>query len=183
MLTDMRRTITILAAVLLLIAIATPVHATVGLEYLGPYPLKLTTVPNQAGSYSGSATVGNSGSENAIVTLEMSSKNPDFSHFTVKFSDNNFTLTPSQRKQFTVNVTSNPSTTPQHNYNASIAILAKAKSGPGIASFNLPVCFPDCQVIPEFPGSTLILASVILAALAFLKARPRKSLLNSKSRT
>jgi hypothetical protein len=171
----------VLATVLLISLLATPAPAqtpTVNLEYLGPYPLIPTPVANQANTLcecSGSATVGNTGSESSIVTFQLTSKDPDFSHFKATFSVNNFTLLPGQRKTFTLTLTFD-SSTPGHSYNASIAILARsAAGGSGAASFNLPVSVAGAN-IPEFTEQGTFLLTIIttLTMLGFMKLSKRR---------
>jgi len=177
----MRHALVILAAVLLLIAIATPVRATVGIEYLGPtllemayggqpHTLKPVTCPTVDPTYT-CPTVGNSGTEPAIITFQLTSKDPNFNGFTATFSSNNFTLSPGQRKQFTLTLTFDPNKTPAHDYTASISIQAKATSGPGVASIGAANVHVASAQVPEFPDSMLPIVAVIMISLGLLKVR------------
>jgi len=178
----MRHALVILAAVLLLIAIATPVRATVGIEYLGPtllemayggqpHTLKPVTCPTVDPTYT-CPTVGNSGTEPAVITFQLTSKDPDFTKgFTATFSSNNFTLSPGQRKQFTLTLTFDPNKTPAHDYTASISIQAKATSGPGVASIGAANVHVASAQVPEFPDSMLPIVAVIMISLGLLKVR------------
>jgi hypothetical protein len=130
---------------LLIVLLASPsVHANVGIEYLGPYPLNPAFVPGQDRTLSGYFTVGNVGSEETIVSMTASSTDPDFeAHFAVTFSDNMFTLDPSSRKEVTATFVLDTST-PVHDYSAHIGIVAAAVhysegSNPGAATFDLPI--------------------------------------------
>lgn len=132
----------VVASMLLFFMLVTPVHATVGLEYLGPYPLRPQPVNGDPHTLSGSATVGNSGTDPAVFTLALVSSEQFNSTFSWYFSDNNFALNPGQRKDFTITLTSQSYSQTQ-DYGATIAILAKATGGSGgasgVASFNVPV--------------------------------------------
>jgi len=129
-------------SMLLFFMLVTPVHATVGLEYLGPYPLRPQSVSGDPNTLSASATVGNSGTDPAVFTLTLVSSQEFNSTFSWYFSDNNFPLNPGERKDFTITLTSQ-SYSQSQDYGATIAILARASGGSGgtsgVASFSLPV--------------------------------------------
>jgi len=132
----------VVASMLLFFMLVTPVHATVGLEYLGPYPLRPQPVNGDPHILSASATVGNSGTDPAVFTLSLAASQQFNSTFSWYFSDNNFTLNSGQRKDFTITLMSQSYSQTQ-DYGATIAILARATGGSGgasgVASFNLPV--------------------------------------------
>jgi hypothetical protein len=129
---------------LLIVLLASPsVHATVGIEYQGSYPLNPALVPGQDRTLSGHFTVGNAGSEQTIVRMTVSSTDPDFeTHFTVTFSDNMFTLDANTGKEVTATFVLDTST-PVHDYSAHIGIVATAvqhsQGNPGAAAYDLPV--------------------------------------------
>jgi hypothetical protein len=104
----------------------------------------------------------------------LTSKDLDFSHFIASFNVNNVTLTPGQCVTFTLSLTFDANT-PDHGYNASIAILARsATGGSGTASFNLPVSIGACTV-PEFPGTgAFVLIITVLTILGFIKFSNRR---------
>jgi hypothetical protein len=118
------------------------VNASVGVEYLGPYPLSPKPT-GMAGTLADSAVIGNSGTEPARVTLTLVADDEFKAHFAVTFSDNNFTLSPGERKTVTFTFNLNPNT-PIRDWTASIAIVAEAVHvppgvSPGKASFTLQV--------------------------------------------
>jgi hypothetical protein len=130
---------------LLIVLLACPsVHANVSIEYLGSYPLNPTLVQGYDRMLSDYFTVGDAGSDQTIISLTVSSTDPDFeTHFIVVFSDNQFTLDPGARREVTTTFTFDTST-PQHSYSAHIDIVASAAyysegSNPGRAAFDLPV--------------------------------------------
>jgi hypothetical protein len=158
-------------ASLLVLSLTPLVHAGVGLEYLGPNPLRPQPVSGQRNTLQASAIVGNTGDETALVTFTLVA-NQDFTdHFTYSFSDNNFSLSPGARKGFTLTLTYD-NTTPAQDYNASISIVASpaSKTGSsGSAAFNLPVAV-SAAVVPEFPNGA-VLIPLLIAMFAVLVAR------------
>ena len=130
--------------IVLIVLLASPsVHASVSIEYLGPYPLNPTLVPGQDRTLSDQFTVGNAGSEQTIISMTVSSTDPDFkTHFTVTFSDNMFTLDPGVRKEVTATFVLDTST-PVHDYSAHIGIVATTvhhyEGSPGAAAYDLPI--------------------------------------------
>jgi uncharacterized membrane protein len=139
----------------------------VGLEYLGPNPLRPQPVSGESNTLQASAIVGNTGDETAIITLTLVA-NQDFTgHFHCSFSDNNFSLSPGARKTFTLTLTFD-SNTPSQDYTATISIVASpaSKSGTsGSAAFNLRVAV-SATVVPEFSnGTALVLLLTVLAIL------------------
>lgn len=157
------------------------VRAGVGLEYLGPNPLRPQPVPGQSNTLQASAIVGNSGDAPAIVTFTLHANAAFSSHFTYSFSDNNFTLSPSARKSFTLTLTYNPNTTPAQDYTADITIVASpvTPSGTsGSAAFDLGVAVSG-STVPEFPGGAMLLP-LFIAMLAVLIAQ--KKITSEKNR-
>jgi hypothetical protein len=148
------------------------VHAGVGLEYLGPNPLRPQPLGGQVNTLQASAIVGNTGDEAATVTFILLANQDFMNHFTYSFSDNNFSLGPGARKDFTLTLTFDPNSTPSQDYTAAISIVASpaSKTGTsGSAAFNLPVSV-SAAVVPEFPdGAQLI--PLLIAIFAVLAAR------------
>jgi hypothetical protein len=145
---------------LLIVLLAIPsVHASVSIEYLGPYPLNPTPVPGHDRTLSDSYTVGNAGSEQTIISMTVSSTDPDFgTHFTVTFSDNMFILDPGVRKGVTATFVFD-SGTPVHDYSADIEIVASVLhyppgSNPGHATFDLPIAIKSDLLPPVTTTST-----------------------------
>jgi hypothetical protein len=148
------------------------VHANVSIEYLGSYPLNPTLVPGYDRTLSDYFTVGNAGSEQTIISMTVSSTDPDFeTHFTVAFSDNQFTLDPGARREVTATFVSD-SGTPEHSYSAHIEIVASAAhysegSNPGRATFDLPVAiFSDLPPPTTTTTTTTTTGQCILDASA-----------------
>jgi hypothetical protein len=161
------------ASILILISLSAPAYASVGLEYLGPFPLQPRPIEGQPNVLVAQGTVGNTGDQDATITLSLNA-GPDFaSHFTTVFSDNNFQLQPGQRRDFNVSFTFDPSTTPALDYTAEIVILASAQSSGSVASFNLDVAISQ-NVVPEFPSSLAILAAALILMLPLLKVVGRE---------
>ena len=132
----------LLLLLILLHANLATVNASVGVEYLGPYPLSPKPT-GMAETLADSAVIGNSGTEPARVTLTLIADDEFKAHFTVTFSDNNFTLNPGERKTVTFTFKFDPNT-PIRDWTASIAIVAEAVNvppgaSPGRASFTLQV--------------------------------------------
>jgi hypothetical protein len=171
-------------ASLILLSLTPVVHAGVGLEYLGPNPLRPQPVSGQSTTLQASAIVGNTGNETAIVTFTLIANQDFMSHFTYSFSDNNFSLSPGARKDFNLTLTFDPNTTPAQDYTAAISIVASptSKTGTsGSAAFNLPVAVSG-SVVPEFPNGAML--PLFLAIFAVLAARRRiKSNRESKNET
>jgi hypothetical protein len=162
---------------LLALALTPLVHAGVGLEYLGPNPLRPQLVSGQTNTLQASAIVGNTGDEAATVTFTMIANQEFSNHFTYSFSDNNFTLNPGTRKDLTLTLTFDPNTTPSKDYTATVNIVASpaSKSGTsGSAAFNLPVAVSATEV-PEFPnGAAVILLLTVLTVLVVQRTiKPR----------
>jgi hypothetical protein len=134
-------------------------HASVNIEYLGPYPLDPKPVSGQAQTLSDSFTVGNAGSEQTIINMTVSSDDPDFNtHFTVTLSDNLFTLGPGVRQGVMATFVFD-SSTPVHDYSAHIGIVASALnyppgSSPGHATFDLPIAIKSDFLPPVTTTST-----------------------------
>jgi len=146
-----------------------PVNATVGVEYLGPYPLNPKPT-GEAQTLAESGIIGNSGTDPARVTLTVVGDDEFKTYFAVTFSDNGFILNSGERKTITFTFKFDPNT-PVHDWAASIAVVAVAvnvppDASPGRASFNLPVLI-EAGAVPEFPagGVGLIMALVLSAAL------------------
>jgi hypothetical protein len=145
---------------LLIVLLAIPsVHANVGIEYSGRYPLNPALVPGQDRTLSDYFTVGNVGNEQTIISMTVSSTDPDFeTHFTVTFSDNMFTLDPSARKEVTATFVFDTST-PVHDYSANIGMVASALhypagSSPGHATFDLPIAITSSLLPPPTTTAT-----------------------------
>lgn len=163
----------------LLVLTLTPlVHAGVGLEYLGPNPLRPQPVTGQANTLEAAAIVGNTGDEAAIITFTLVANQDFTNHFTYSFSDNNFSLSPGARKDFTLTLTFNPNTAPSQGYTAAINIVASpvSKTGTsGSAAFNLPVAV-SATVVPEFPNGTALMVLLTLLTVPIvrrtIKAKP-----------
>ena len=117
-------------------------HAGVGLEYLGPNPLRPQPVSGEPNTLGAGAIIGNTGNENATVTFTLVA-DPDFNNqFTYSVSDNNFSLSPSTRMNFAIFFAFNPNSISVKDYSAAIKITASptSKSGTsGSASFDLAV--------------------------------------------
>lgn len=158
-------------AALIVLCLPQLVHAGVGLEYLGPNPLRPQPVNGQANTLQAAAIVGNTGDEAAIVTL-MLVANQDFTnHFTYSFSDNNFSLSPGARKDFTLTLTFDPNTTLSQDYTAAISIVASSASKigtSGSAAFNLPVAV-SATVVPEFPNGTALMLLLTLLTVPIVQ--------------
>jgi hypothetical protein len=127
---------------ILLLANVAPVNATVGIEYLGPNPLNPKPTA-EAQTLADSGIIGNGGTEPARVTLTLVADDEFKAHFTVIFSDNNFTLNSGERKAITFTFKFDPNT-PIQDWAAGVAIVAEAVNvplgvSPGRASFNLQV--------------------------------------------
>ena len=149
-------------ASLLVLSLTPLVHAGVGLEYLGPNPLKPQPVSGQPNTLQATAIVGNTGDETAMVTFTLLANQDFMNHFTYSFSDNNFSLSPGARKDFTLTLTYDNST-PAQDYTAFISIVASptSKTGTsGSAAFNLPVAV-SASVVPEFPNGTALIPLLI----------------------
>jgi hypothetical protein len=144
---------------MVLLVVSPLAHASVNIEYLGPYPLDPKPVPGQARTLSDSFTVGNAGSEQTIINMTVSSNDLDFkTHFSVTLSDNLFTLAPGVRKGVTATFVFD-SGTPVHDYSADIEIVASALnyppgSSPGHATFDLPVAIKSGLLPPPTTTST-----------------------------
>jgi hypothetical protein len=171
-------------AALLVLSLPPLIHAGIGLEYLGPNPLRPQPVSGQPNTLQASAIVGNSGNETAIVTFTLTANQDFMSHFTYSFSDNNFSLSPGARKDFTLTLTFDPNTTSAQDYTAAISIVASpaSKTGTsGSAAFNLPVSVSG-SAVPEFPNGVML--PLFIAIFAVLAARRRiKSNRDSKNET
>jgi hypothetical protein len=171
-------------AALFLLSLPTLIHAGVGLEYLGPNPLRPQPLSGQSNTLQASAIVGNTGNETAVVTFTLLANQDFMNHFTYSFSDNNFSLSPGARKDFTLTLTFDPNTIPAQNYNATISIVASpaSKTGTsGSAAFNLPVSVSG-SVVPEFPNGVML--TLFIAIFAVLAARRRiKSNCDSRKET
>jgi hypothetical protein len=118
------------------------VNASVGVEYLGPYPL-IPKHTETAGTLIESAVIGNSGTEPTRVTLTLVADDEFKAIFTVTFSHNNFTLNPGERKTVTFTFNFDPST-PVRDWTEYIVMVAEAVNvppgaSPGRASFTLRV--------------------------------------------
>lgn len=158
---------------ILLLANVSSVNATVGVEYLGPYPLN----PKPTGDVqilTDSGTIGNSGTDPARVTLTLVADDEFKAHFTTAFSDNNFTLNSGERKTITFTFNSEPHT-PTGNWTASIAIVAQAvnvpqDASPGKASFNLLVVINPVAA-PEFPTTGVGLIIVFMFSITLFVSR------------
>jgi hypothetical protein len=172
LLTHMNRFSLIALAALLVLSLPPPIHAGVGLEYLGPNPLRPQPVNGQPNTLQATAIVGNTGNETAILTFTLLADQDFNNHFTYSFSDNNFTLSPGVRKDFTLTLTFDPNNIPAQDYSAAISIVASPalRSGAsGSAGFSLAVAV-SASVVPEFPGGTALVLMVI-AVFAVLVAR------------
>jgi hypothetical protein len=161
----------------LLLMVPASVKATVGLEYLGPYPFNPKPVQGMERTLADSGTVGNSGNEPVRITLSIDGDEEFNTYFMASFSENNFTLNPQERRPFTAYFTFKPDT-PIKDYNLSINIVAGAvnlppNASPGKASFNLPVTIVSTAV-PEFPIPAAVLAAAVFLIAAFHGRRPRK---------
>jgi hypothetical protein len=180
------RSTALAAAVLLLLAtvmaswLLVPAQASVGLEYLGPYPLEPKPIDGQPHLLADSGTTGNTGTEQALFTLSLAADSEFEKYFTVTFSDNNFTLNPGERRHFTVTFQFDPNT-PIRDWSASVSIVANAIGGGGgavgVASFNVPLHISQ-TAIPEFPHGFALLALMATLSATFLalKSRYKKSL-------
>jgi hypothetical protein len=184
-----------------LLALQLPlIHAGVGLEYLGPYPLRPQPVSGHSNMLQANAIVGNTGNETAVVTLTLIADQQFFSHFSASFSDNNFSLNPSARKDFTLTLTYDPNTTPSQNFDAVLKIVASPTSTSemtgGSASVSVPVvisgstvtstssvistsnCGPGCgggNRVPEFTEAISVVTTTALVTAALLTRKRRTS--------
>lgn len=157
-------------AALLFLCLVPLVHAGVGLEYLGPNPLRPQPLFGQPNTLQASAIVGNTGDEAAIVTFTLVANQDFTNHFTYSFSDNNFSLSPGARKDFTLTLTFD-STTPAENYTATIGIVASPASASGTsgsAAFNLPVAVSS-TIVPEFPNGTALILLLALLTVPIVR--------------
>jgi hypothetical protein len=158
-------------AALLVLCLPPLVHAGVGLEYLGPNPLRPQPVSGQTNTLQAAAIVGNTGDEAAIVTFTLIANQDFTNHFTYSFSDNNFSLNPGARKDFTLTLTFDPNTTPSQDYTAAISVVGSpaSKSGSsGSAAFNLPVAVSSTNV-PEFPTGTALMLLLTLLTVPIVQ--------------
>jgi hypothetical protein len=172
----------LLALIALLILSLPIVHAGVGLEYLGPNPLSPQPVFGQANTLQAGAIVGNSGNETAIISFTLQADQEFMNHFTYSFSENNFSLSPGARSDFTLTLTFD-SNTPAQGYSATINIVASPASPSGTtgsAGFNLPVLV-SATVVPEFPNGAALTLLLALLALPIVR-RTIKSKRTTKKR-
>ena len=166
-------------AELVLLCLPPLVHAGVGLEYLGPNPLRPQPVSGQNNTLQATAIVGNTGDEAAIITFTLLANQDFANHFTYSFSDNNFSLSPGARKTFNLTLTFNPNALSK-DYAATISIVASpaSKGGTsGSAAFNLPVAV-SAGVVPEFPEGTVLMfllaLFVVLAVQRTIKSKCKR---------
>jgi hypothetical protein len=172
-------------AVLLVLSLPPQIHAGVGLEYLGPNPLRPQPLNGQANTLQATAIVGNTGDEIATVTFTLLADQDFMNYFTYSFSDNNFSLSPGTRKDFTLTLTFDPNTTPAQDYTAAISIVASpaSKTGTsGSAAFNLPVAV-SASVVPEFPNGTSVIPLLIAIFAVLIVQRRIRSNRESKKET
>ena len=147
---------------LLLLILSPQVHAGVGLEYLGPNPLRPQPVSGQPDTLGAGAIVGNTGDENATVTFTLLADQDFDNQFTYRVSDNNFSLSPSTRLNFAILFTYDPNTISIKDYSAAIKIIASptSKSGTsGSASFNLPVAISANVLSSSYTGDEVTLTT------------------------
>jgi hypothetical protein len=137
-------------------------HAGVGLEYLGPNPLRPQPVSGQVNTLGAGAIVGNTGNEIASITFTLLADASFTRQFTYSISNNNFTLTPSTRENFAIFFSFNPSTIPVQDYTASIRVVASpaSKSGTsGSASFDLAVVISAGVLSNSYIGAQITLTT------------------------
>ena len=152
-----------LALLVILFVARTPsVQATVGLEYLGVYPMQPQPLNGLPQVLQAGATIGNTGNETAVYTFSLAGLSK---HFTYTFSNNSFMLNPAARLSFTANFTFDPLTTPILNYTATLRISAfpavKSAVGGG-TSFTVPVFISAIYIMQA--GSTLTTETQVTAA-------------------
>ena len=140
----------------LLILDLTPLaHAGVGLEYLGPNPLRPQPISGEPNSLGAGAIVGNTGSDPATITFTLLADQEFNSQFTYSISDNNFSLSPNTRTNFALVFTFDPSTIAVKNYSAVIKIVASPTTTSGTsgsASFDLPVAISANVLSSSYSG-------------------------------
>jgi hypothetical protein len=150
-----------------------PAHASVGVEYIGHYPLNPQPLPGSVNTLVDGGRVGNSGDEPAVVSFTLNASPEFLSNFKVTFSDNNFTLTPGERRQFNATFVFD-SNMPAQDRMAKITILARPANpgGTGAASFDLAVNI-SATVIPEFPSGAVLVLILTAFVTAFASRRIR----------
>ena len=164
---------------LLVLNLAPLVHAGVGLEYLGPNPLRPQPITGQPNTLQANAIIGNTGDEPAIVTFTLHANQDFMNHFMYSFSDNNFSLSPGSRKDFALTLTFDPNTTPALDYTAGVSIVASpvTKSGTsGSAAFDLAVTVSG-SVVPEFPNGTamMLLLTLLTVPIVQRTIKPKRT--------
>ena len=137
-------------------------HAGVGLEYLGPNPLRPQPVNGQPNTLGAGAIIGNTGNEIATITFTLVADQNFGNQFGYHASDNNFSLNPNTRMNFAILFTFNPNTIAVKDYKAAIKITASptSKSGTsGSASFDLAVVISADVLSSSYTGGDITLTT------------------------
>ena len=147
---------------LLVVNFTPPAYAGVGLEYLGPNPLRPQPISGEPNILGAGAIVGNTGNENATITFTLLADQDFNSQFTYSISDNNTILSPGTRENFALTFTFNPNTIPAEDYNAAIKIVASPTSASGTsgsASFDLAVAISADVLSSNYNGLDVTLTT------------------------
>jgi len=147
---------------LLVLNLAPLAHAGVGLEYLGPNPLRPQPISGEPNTLGAGAIVGNTGNENATVMFILLADQDFNNQFTYSISDNNTILSPGTRENFALTFTFNPNTIPAEDYNAAIKIVASPTSASGTsgsASFDLAIAISADVLSSNYNGLDVTLTT------------------------
>jgi len=147
---------------LLVLNLAPLAHAGVGLEYLGPNPLRPEPINGRPNTLGAGAIVGNTGNANATITFTLLADQKFNSQFTYSITGNNSVLGPSTRENFALIFTFNPNTISVQDYNAAIKIVASPTTTSGTsgsASFDLAVAIPADVLSSNYNGVQVTLTT------------------------
>lgn len=147
---------------LLVLNLAPLAYAGVGLEYLGPNPLRPQPISGEPNTLGAGAIVGNTGNANATITFTLLADQEFNSQFTYSISDNNFSLSPNTRTNFAVTFTFNPDTILVKDYGAAIKIVASPNTTGGTsgsASFDLAVAISANVLSSSYNGTEVTLTT------------------------
>lgn len=147
---------------LLVLNLAPLAHAGVGLEYLGPNPLRPQPLNGEPNTLGAGAIVGNTGNQNATITFTLLADQEFNSQFAYSTSNNNFSMGPGTRRNFAITFTFNPNTVLDKNYTAAIKIVASPTTTTGTsgsASFDLAVAISADVLSSSYNGVEVTLTT------------------------